>query len=784
MHRAKDVHLASCLAFALVATGVDAQQFTQQPAPVMLAGEAILAPIDLDRDGDDDLVLVGPAGGRALTLRSTGVGTFERIADLPVPGLVRPAWSHAPVGDVDGDGDLDLIGGLAAGGAIVLRNDGSVLVAGNAIPLPGGSQATLVWLRDLDRDGDLDLLAAVGGFWTAARNDGGGTFGPGPWTLPTGPAAGQIAFGDFDRDGAEDLLAVDNPSRLWMRRGNAFVDESAARLPPQPPAGGQHGVVTFDLDRDGDLDLAGPRAWLFRNDGTGRFSDASGSLPTYSSSTRSLAHAGDLDGDGQIDLLLGGQVLIGNGPAAFTWRETLAETLLGICDWNGDGFPDLHWTNGFTTNIGGRRFATPIPRVATFAADLDRDGDTDLLGSDRERARNEASTLVPDEPLPATLFQGERRTADVDGDGDLDLLAAGSRAIVVGINDGRGGFSTQQVPCAQPWFVTAFDRDGDGDQDILATTDVGITLFDNRGNLVFVEVASALARHDPGILLADLGDFDADGDADLLFGRSLVNLAAAPFVLRNRGDGTFADDAGAVNGPADADRGQFAQLDGDPALEIVFGLPTLAILDRVGDAWQDVTLSQIEERIPTTRVVVIDFDEDGRTDLVAAGGRALRNGGNGRFHEVSVQRGPWPTNPLGAVDFDGDGDLDLLDGNQVWLNGHRQLQLTAPARLGRSLGFRFVAERGYGTGVAVALPLFSLGRAPGGIAMFGGVLFLDPAAIVPGRVLVAVTGQPVDDSLPIPAQPGLRGLVLQIQGVAVGSDGRAAPLNHLSTTVF
>src|SRR5690606_11548508 len=119
----------------------------------------------------------------------------------------------------------------------------------------------------------------------------------------------SLALGDVDGDGDLDLVVGNvgdvysgTPSRLYTNDGNgAFTDVSASRM----PAGNHYtsDLALGDLDGDRDLDLVlgnSDQCLLYRNDGTGTYTDATAmSMPAGSYGTRSLA-LGDVDGDGDL----------------------------------------------------------------------------------------------------------------------------------------------------------------------------------------------------------------------------------------------------------------------------------------------------------------------------------------------------------------------------------------------------------------------------------------------------------------------------------------------------
>ena len=234
-------------------------------------------------------------------------------------------------GDLDGDGDLDLVvSGAIFEQAVLLNSDaapGDLAV----LHYPGGSVSTRI--VDMDGDGDRDVVGADGGGGVAGtlavrRNAGDGTFGP-RQELVTGRDPWAVAVSDLDGDGRPDVLV---PSRE-TGTGITHLQGADGRL-GAPPAGQLFApsvdVATGDVDGDGDQDVAavegdftsGDTIDVMHNSGSGELTRvervAAGGIDP-----RSLV-TGDLDDDGDLDL----SWLVGHGQ--FQRVATLARRRDGV----------------------------------------------------------------------------------------------------------------------------------------------------------------------------------------------------------------------------------------------------------------------------------------------------------------------------------------------------------------------------------------------------------------------------------------------------------------------
>jgi hypothetical protein len=603
------------------------------------SGHALAEPVaslclaDLDHDGDLDLVVAGALGAlNAYT--NLGGRTFDGpVSKLPVGGAAIVA------ADLDRDGGTELVLAGADGRLWIVSHarDGPVV---DAQALPLGAAARAVLAADLDADGDLDLIAHRPDAVVTWRNAGGLRFVPAA-ELPLADVRALAAL-DVDRDGDLDLLAGGLGGVHLLRRvgPGAWQDEGVSIAAPV------QALALLDGDADGDLDAlcTGPEGTaVWRNDG--------GAFAAMPAAFRGSAGVGlalsDLDLDGADDAVL----IKGEGPAE-AWRSSLSAG------------------RGEVGFVQDPRVVPALTPTAAATADLDRDGDTDLvlaqggggtrvlLGEPDGSLRDSGQLLgAVDSTLALAL-------GDVDGDGDVDIVTGNTAGAAerLYLNDGAGGFSESPhgIGAGHTSALALGDVDGDGDLDLLTanfgTRDDGDRLFVNDGSGRFADSGQRLGRGTTRALA--LGDLDGDGDLDLI----TADASGPSSLWLNDGLGryTAAQElpavrvGGVVLGDVDRDG------DLDAFVGVDFGGPDLVWLnDGRG------TLSDSGQRLGaahTTDVRLIDADGDGDLDAVASvfGGAAVlwRNDGAGRFAAA-----PLPLAASTAVttaDLDRDGDADLL----------------------------------------------------------------------------------------------------------------------------
>jgi Tfp pilus assembly protein PilF len=291
---------------------------TERSAIALPAGVVDAAVGDFDNDGWLDLFAIG-TDAKGYLLRNDGTGKFVDVTAKSGTAAVRGARKALFV-DLDHDGDLDL---LLVGGEqnLVYRNnlDGTFSEVADAMGLAGRPGARDVAFADFDGDARIDLVAATEAGAALYHNTGARRFEDATASsgLATGSGSGTIAVGDYDNDGALDVLVAhqgEGVPQLWRNSGTGKFtrdDRSASALGALASASDLHAKFV-DVDNDGWLDLlvvgkprTGQRGvYLLRNDGSGKFTDRSSLLPATLRSGTTVATI-DVENDGDQDLLVG-----------------------------------------------------------------------------------------------------------------------------------------------------------------------------------------------------------------------------------------------------------------------------------------------------------------------------------------------------------------------------------------------------------------------------------------------------------------------------------------------
>ncbi|MAF09227.1 hypothetical protein CMK11_02150 [Candidatus Poribacteria bacterium] len=431
------------------------------------------------------------------------------------------------------------------------------------------------------------------------------------FSLAAVDAAAQVRYVDVTADAGIRFKHADG------RSGRKYLPETLGS-----------GAAFLDYDGDGDIDLyvvnaadlpgarsrSLPTNALYRNDGSGHFEDVT-------------AEAGV------------GDTGYGVGCA--------------VADYDNDGRPDIYVTN-YGANVLYRNAGD-----GTFTNVTDRAGVGD------------------------TRWGTSCAFLDVDRDGLLDLYVVNYMEFSTDHNrrwetNGVRTYASPVDQIAGSVFV--------GERDIL---------YRNSGDGTFTDVTHAAGIVGRGLGLAiAVGDYDDDGDPDI----QIANDMEPDFLYRNDGDGSFTNVAPFAGVAYDQDGmpgsgmgASFGDMDNDGLLDLVVSnaasSPALLFRNEGLGMFADVSYRSGVGQVTLPRfqwaAEFLDYDNDGRSDIYIASGHLqdnialfseepyaqpdtlLRNRGDGRFADVSVQTGVAGltmdvSRGVAAGDIDNDGDLDLL----------------------------------------------------------------------------------------------------------------------------
>ena len=469
--------------------------------------------VDFDNDGDLDLVAHRYTTGSLHTFvvfyTNDGTGTFTPRDTITLSSL-DSVPSVAALGDLDGDGHLDLVlattpiyaDTLEHAKLFLYRKDGPSNSLPSSTPqvLNEFAGAGFIQLADIDADGDLDIITN-GLLYLNQGLDQAGLFQftRVPWGPPTG-VTGLGVLADLNGDGIDEIvLGTGHFDAIYASHSRPAFGP-CRQLTSQPT---ESGLVGIDLAGDGDLDLLyqayDSRSLLAaHNDGAGNFQENIATGVTFNSavSFQPFFATADLNADGLADLIV-------------AYVDQPAQIYLQTQD----------GSFGLRTRLD----AASIGATSLATGDLDGDGDIDLVSA---MPRN-----GPDNPGQTQIYLNP-------GDGGFDP------ALPLG---GKGGVELARVissGTSNTGSLTLADLDNDGNLDIVAsntyyTSDPSV-IYWNRGNW-----ATPDATHftvDPFLGATGeseqvvAGDFNGDGFTDLV----VVGWQKTPRSFLNRGDRTFA----------------------------------------------------------------------------------------------------------------------------------------------------------------------------------------------------------------------------------------------------
>ena len=641
---------------------------------------------DFDGDGDMD-VLSASERDNAITWHENLDGKGE-FFDYQVVTTKTNGVSSIYAADFDNDGDMDVLSGSINDNKIAwYKNTDGKGTFGSQRIISQYSMHKIksVYASDIDGDGDMDVLA------TSSRDsiiawfenlDGHGTFSTKRIISTNGTYGSSINATDFDGDGDMDILVVLNVIRsiAWLENldGNGtfgsiqIITDQAINTESTFPA---------DIDGDGDMDViwacAGNPptsenskiAWCENIDGNGTFGPSQ-IISTDVSRPKSI-YATDIDNDGDLDVLSASWY-----DDKIAWYE------------NSDGQGNFHPQQIISSNC---RWASSI-----HAEDIDGDGDMDVLATSFRDNKtvwyeNQDSNGNFGSPRVINLsFDGVKKmiVTDMDFDNDLDILTVYvSNNRIIWIENKSGLFNKYHITGISGAEHNVFiDIDNDDDLDVLTANETNhMTILRWYENIYGNDTFNIRQTIDePGFPFRSIyaSDIDGDGDNDVIASwTTWDNMDLLEWFENIDGDGTFystppgyfiswGDES--LTGAIKA-----ADMDGDIDQDVVFYGNGLEWRENLGHA---IFRPFVKHTVTSTKpnlLFVLDLDGDNDKDIL------LRDlsyhlvwienlDGMGNFGPEQSFDNSYPIQfqSVFPADVDGDGDIDIVTGQQATWNSY------------------------------------------------------------------------------------------------------------------
>lgn len=630
---------------------------------------------DLDNDGDLDILSASASDDTIAWYENDGA-TTPSFTKIVVSNTADFATS-VTVGDMDGDGDLDILSASLFDDVVAwYENDGAADPTFTRIVITTATNgAYTLAVGDMEGDGDLDIFSTSRYDDTVSwfENDGGidPIFTERIISTSVNNAT-DVSFGDLDGDGDYDIAASsrDDDTIAWFEN-NGGTNPTFTKVVLTNAADGARRVSIVDIDSDGDLDILAVSnyddtvSW-FENDGAiaPSFTEQ---VVTHSADGANGISVGDVDGDGDLDLFLAS-----TNDNTIAWYEATTKlqiTTVSPVAQATSIAADSPITIDFTTTLDPTTINLEAilitgSQTGIIEGTLSGGGTSTLLFDPLSNFKpGEIITVVLTTNLSSeegfflqhpTMFSFVVQTAslstpvayidhtvttaldyvtkinlvDLDKDGDLDIVSSSVNDDTIAWFENNGDpvnpvftKNTITLTANAATSVVVADLDNDGDLDVVSSSsqDDTVAWYENDGNADPTFTKIIITTTADWAFLVAVGDLDNDGDLDIISG-SQSDLTLAWFENDGASDPSFSQNviSTTVSGIHDIAVGD---LDNDGDLDMLVALRysnTVSWYENNGAPNPTFNNNIITTNAMTVKAVSLgDLDNDGDLDVLS-----------------------------------------------------------------------------------------------------------------------------------------------------------------------